>query len=201
MLEATFGWGWLADELLAAGLDPHLASSRKVAAWRQARGMAKSNRTDADLLSELWSQQPRWWEVWLAPPEVRDRREWLRYRMALVTMQTALKCRIHAVLHRHGIVHGYSDLFGTAGRAFLNLLVAPNDETLRRSAKATLKIVSTVSEKARQTLRSFLSTSSILAISCRTRPLAITRRSHQRGCRLTPPTHALDLRARLRRRL
>lgn len=139
VLEATFGWGWLADELLAAGLDPHLASSRKVAPWRQARGMAKSNRTDADLLSELWDQQPRWWEVWLAPPEVRDRREWLRYRMALVTMQTALKCRIHAVLHRHGIVHGYRDLFGTAGRAFLNLRVAPNDETLRKSAKVTLK--------------------------------------------------------------
>ena len=63
----------------AAGLDPHLASSRKVAAWRQARGMAKSNRTDADLLSELWDQQPRRWEVWLAPPEVRDRREWLAH--------------------------------------------------------------------------------------------------------------------------
>ena len=84
-------------------------------------------------------QPPRRWEVWLAPPEVRDRREWLRYRMALVTLQTALKCRTHAVLHRHGIVPGYSGLFGTAGRAFLNLLVAPNDETLRKSAKVTLK--------------------------------------------------------------
>ena len=71
VLEGTFGWGWLSDELSAAGLDPHLASSSKVAAWRKARGMAKSNRTDADLLSELWMQQPRWWEVWLAPPEVR----------------------------------------------------------------------------------------------------------------------------------
>jgi transposase len=139
VLEATFGWGWLADELLAAGLDPHLASSRKVAGWRRARGKAKSNRTDADLLSELWDQQPRWWEVWLAPPEVRDRREWLRFRMALVTMQSGLKCRIHAVLHRHGIFHDFSDLFGTGGRAFLNSLVTPNDETLRKSAKATLK--------------------------------------------------------------
>jgi len=46
VLEGTFGWEWLSDELQAAGLEPHLASSRKVAAWRQARGMAKSNRTD-----------------------------------------------------------------------------------------------------------------------------------------------------------
>ena len=68
VLEGTFGWGWLSDELSAAGLEPHLASSKKVAAWRDARGLAKSNRTDADLLSELWTQQPRWWEVWLVPP-------------------------------------------------------------------------------------------------------------------------------------
>ena len=139
VLEGTFGWGWLSDELSAAGLEPHLASSKKVAAWRDARGLAKSNRTDADLLSELWSQQPRWWEVWLAPPEVRSQREWLRYRMTLVRLQTGLKNRIHAVLHRHGIVHGESDLFGTAGRRFLNQLVAPNDATVPESARAMLK--------------------------------------------------------------
>ena len=139
VLEGTFGWGWLSDELSAAGLEPHLASSKKVAAWRDARGLAKSNRTDADLLSELWSQQPRWWEVWLAPPEVRSQREWLRYRMTLVRLQTGLKNRIHAILHRHGIVHGESDLFGTAGWRLLNLLIGPRDETLPASARAMLK--------------------------------------------------------------
>jgi len=139
VLEGTFGWGWLSDELSAAGLEPHLASSKKVAAWRDARGLAKSNRTDADLLSELWSQQPRWWEVWLAPAEVRSQREWLRYRMTLVRLQTGLKNRIHAILHRHGMVHGETDLFGTAGRRFLNLLVAPKDATLPDSGRAMLK--------------------------------------------------------------
>lgn len=96
VLEGTFGWGWMSDELRACDLDPHLASGRKIAAWREARGMAKNNKLDADLLSELWSQPERWWEVWLAPPEVRDQREWLRYRMSLVRTQTALKNRIHA---------------------------------------------------------------------------------------------------------
>jgi transposase len=139
VLEGTFGWGWMSDELSAAGLEPHLASSKKVAAWRDARGLAKSNRTDADLLSELWTQQPRWWEVWLAPLEVRSQREWLRYRMTLVRLQTGLKNRIHAILHRHGIMHGESDLFGTAGRRFLSLLIAPNDATLPESARAMLK--------------------------------------------------------------
>ena len=139
IFEATFGWGWFADAVQAAELEPHLASSRKVAAWREARGLPKSNRVDADLLSELWGQQPRWWEVWLAPPAVRDQREWLRYRMALVRIQTGLKNRIHAVLHRHGLVHEFSDLFGHDGRRFLSLLVGPRDVTLPDSGRATLK--------------------------------------------------------------
>lgn len=138
VLESTFGWGWLSDELLAAGLDPHLANSRKVAAWRDARGIAKSNRTDADLLSELPCETEPWWEVWLAPPEVRDQREWMRYRMTLVQIQTGLKNRIHAVLHRHGIVQEHSDLFGVAGRAFLAGLAAREDITLRTSGRVTL---------------------------------------------------------------
>lgn len=139
ILESTFGWGWLSDELAAAGLEPHLANSRKVAAWRDARGLAKSDRIDADLLSELWDQKDMWWEVWLAPPEVRSQREWLRYRMNLVAMQTATKNRIHAVLHRHGIVNEHADLFGTKGRRFLSLLLVSKDARVGVSGKAMLK--------------------------------------------------------------
>jgi transposase len=139
VLEATFGWGWLSDELQAAGLVPQLASSRKVAAWRKARGLAKTNRTDADLLSELPSERERWWEVWLAPPAVREQREWLRYRMALVQLQTRLKNRVHAILHRHGILYDHADLFGQAGRRNLNLLAATPDGPLPASGRATLK--------------------------------------------------------------
>jgi len=137
LLEATFGWGWMSDELTDAKLDPYLVSSKKMAAWRDARGIAKSNRTDADLLSEL-EMTRRWWEVWLAPVEVRDQREWLRYRMTLVALSTGTKNRIHAVLHRHGIVSAESDLFGQSGRQFLNQLVAAGDATLRDSARAVL---------------------------------------------------------------
>lgn len=128
----------MADELRAANLDPHLAGSRKVAAWRDARGLAKSNRTDADLLSELGAESTRWWEVWLAPPAVRQPREWLRYRMALVRIQTGLKNRMHVVLHRHGLVPELSDLFGVAGRHFLQHLVGASDGALPASGRATL---------------------------------------------------------------
>jgi transposase len=139
ILESTFGWGWTSDELQAAGLEPHLANSRKLEAWRRARGLAKSDRLDADLLSELWDEKQRWWEVWLAPPEVRELREWMRYRMSLVAMQTQIKNRIHAVLHRHGILQEYSDLFGVHGRRFLQLLLVSKDAPLPASGRATLQ--------------------------------------------------------------
>jgi transposase len=145
ILEATFGWGWLSDELHLLNMQPHLASSRKVAAWREGRGIAKSNKTDADLLSELWNEKPifkrgvmkNWWEVWLAPREIRDQRELLRHRMTLVQAQTQVKNRIHATLHRHGIVSELTDLFGVQGRRFLSLLA--EDETLSLSGRQTLK--------------------------------------------------------------
>lgn len=139
VLEGTFGWGWMCDELSACGVEPHLTSGSKTKAWRQARGKAKSNRLDADLLAELWSQQPRWWEVWLAPPEVRQQREWMRHRMGLVQMQTQVKNRMQATPHRHGILHPYSDLFGKAGRAFLGELAAENGVTLPASARHGLR--------------------------------------------------------------
>ena len=109
----------MSDQIAAAKLEPHLASGSKLAGWRKGRNLAKSNKLDADLLSEVWEEKGRWWEVWLAPQTVRDRREWLRYRMSLVKTQTSLKNRIHALLHRHGIWHEQSDLFGKSGRAFL----------------------------------------------------------------------------------
>jgi len=139
ILEATFGWGWISDEFATAGLEPHLASSTKVAGWRKALGLAKSDRVDSDLLTELpMAPNQRWWEVWTAPPEVRERREWTRYRMGLVRAQTTAKGRIHSVLHRHGIVNEHGDLFGVAGRKWLKELIEKKDDRLPTSGRETL---------------------------------------------------------------
>ena len=119
VVEASFGWGWLSDELAAAGLDVQLSNCYKVEQMRKARGDCKTNKKDADLLSLLpWEAQP-WWRIWLVPPEVRERREWMRHRADLVGVQTQTKSRICAVFHRHGIFHDFADLFGGQGRALL----------------------------------------------------------------------------------
>ena len=46
--------------------------------------------------------------------------------MALSALRTAVKNRTQAILHRHGILHDFSDLFGKAGRCFLDNLELPD---------------------------------------------------------------------------
>jgi hypothetical protein len=127
-VEATYGWEWLAELLEDAGYDMHLAHplcTRAIAAAR-----VKTDAVDAKTLAHLLRADlsP---EAYIAPRELRDIRELLRHRAALVAMRTALKNRVHAILAKHGITHEQSDLFGKARRGFL-ATVALRDASRRR---------------------------------------------------------------------
>ena len=139
VLEASFGWGWLSDELEALGLEPHLSNCYKLEQMRKARGSVKTNQKDADLVSLLPFEQTGWWEVWRAPRPVRNQREQMRFRADLVGLQTMVKSRIHALFHRHGIFHDFSDLFGAQGRRFLADLCMNGSAHLSPEALAALR--------------------------------------------------------------
>jgi len=139
VLEASFGWAWLTDVMREVGLRPRLSNCFKLEKMREARGWVKTNRKDADLISLMPFESTNWWEVWLAPPEVRDQREWMRYRSDLVGVQTETKNRVHAIFHRHGIFHDFSDLFGGDGRRFLCELCRDGGGLLSGGALAALR--------------------------------------------------------------
>lgn len=139
VMEASFGWGWLSDMMEAAGLEVHLSNCYKLEQMRKARGWVKTNRKDADLVSLLVFEPSDWWRVWRAPPEVRNQREQMRFRADLVASQTEVKNRIHAVFHRHGIFHEFSDLFGVKGRRFLVELCIGGSEYLSPQALQALR--------------------------------------------------------------
>jgi len=139
VLEASFGWGWLSDLLSEAGLQPHLSNCYKLEQMRKARGWVKTNKKDADMLSLLPFETTAWWKVWRAPPEVRNRREQMRFRGDLVGLQTVVKSRIHAIFHRHGIFHEFSDLFGGKGRKFLAELCLHNPTNLSSQGLLALR--------------------------------------------------------------
>lgn len=142
VLEASFGWGWLSDLMLEVGLNPRLANCKKVEKMRQARDWPKTNKKDADLLSLLPYEPDNWWEVWRAPKEVRDRRELTRCRSGLVRVQTITKNRIQALLCRHGVLHGCSDLFGREGWQFLSELCRESERLSDAGRRALQEQVS-----------------------------------------------------------
>ncbi|HET6870272.1 MAG TPA: IS110 family transposase [Solirubrobacteraceae bacterium] len=119
VLEATYGWEWLAELLEEAGYDLHLAHPLRTRAIAAAR--VKTDAIDAKTLAQLLRAGflP---EAYVAPRELRDLRELLRHRATLTRMRSAIKNRVHAILAKHGIANEYSDLFGKGGRVFLTNL-------------------------------------------------------------------------------
>jgi transposase len=118
-LEATYGWEWLADLLEEAGYELHLSHPLRTKAIAAAR--VKTDAVDARTLAELLRAEllP---ESYVAPRELRDLRDLLRQRIALTQMRSALKNRVHALLARQGLEQRHADLFGRAGRAWLDAL-------------------------------------------------------------------------------
>ena len=78
-------------------------------------------------------------EAYIAPRELRDLRDLLRHRVALTRMRSALKNRAGSILAKQGVDRPYSDMFGPAGRRFLEALELP--EGSRRRLDSTLGLI------------------------------------------------------------
>jgi transposase len=101
-IEASTGAANFAEELLALShWQVFLAHPGYVARMKQTPD--KSDWTDAKLLADLTRAGyiPR---VWLAPKYIRDLRELVRHRHALVEQRKQVKLRLRALLRNHRIV-------------------------------------------------------------------------------------------------
>src|SRR5215213_1128059 len=119
VLEATYGWYWAADLLQACGAKVHLAHPLgvKMFGYQRVKTDARGSTSLAELL-----RMHRLPEAWLAPPQVRELRELVRYRAKLVALRSGLKAQVHAVLAKEGVRVPMSDLFGVAGARLLDQL-------------------------------------------------------------------------------
>ena len=127
VLEATYGWYWLADLLKDLGATVHLAHPSGLN-WDNRR--VKNDERDAlDLVKLLrLGELP---EAWIAPPAVREIRELVRYRAKLVHLRSGMKSQVHAVMAKHGILPTRVDMFGPGGQAQLDALKLPQAYTTR----------------------------------------------------------------------
>jgi transposase len=117
VLEATYGWYWAVDALVAAGAQVHLAHPLGVKAFSYRR--VKNDEKDAADLADLL-RMGRLPQAWIAPAEIRELRELARYRIKLVRMRSSCKEQVHAVLAKLGIPVTCPGIVGVWGITWLD---------------------------------------------------------------------------------
>lgn len=103
-----------------------------------AESKTKTDRVDSLALANLLAADflPTVWE----PDEQTEKlRKITSYAQAITRQKTAVKNRIHYILHRNLVSCGqFSDLFGANGRAFLQTLALPEDERFQLDRELAL---------------------------------------------------------------
>ncbi len=121
IVEATYGWYWAVDLLAEMGYRVHLANPHGND-WGHRR--VKNDERDARDLADLL-RLGRLAEAWIAPPQIRELREMVRFRLKLSNLRTGLKAQVHAVMAKNGILPCRNDMWGPGGSAQLDSLELP----------------------------------------------------------------------------
>src|SRR5262245_35563197 len=118
-MEACWGWYWAADVLAETGARLHLAHPLGIAGYGNRR--VKNDLADATLLADLL-RLGRLPEAWVAPAEVRELREMVRYRAKLGWLRSGLKTQVHQTLGKEGVIPQLDDIWGRGGQRRLDEL-------------------------------------------------------------------------------
>jgi transposase len=141
-IEATPSWYWLYDLLEDEGFGVKLSHPLKTKAIAYAK--VKTDKVDSATLAHLLRSDllPL---SYVPQKPVRLNRELLRYRASLVKVQTGIKNKVHTILAKNNISHGYSDLFGKEGMTFLRSVSLP--ENYKIALEGYLSVLETVRQK------------------------------------------------------
>lgn len=125
-LEPVSQWYCYADFIEALGLTVKIANPNRVKAIASAR--IKTDAIDAGVLADLLRANllP---ESYHAAPDVREWKETVRLRMALVRLRVQVKNRIHALLWKQGLRAPYA-LFSKRGLQWLEAQVLSKTATV-----------------------------------------------------------------------
>jgi len=143
-VETVGNWYWIVDEIEAAGLIPKLVHARKA---KVMMGLVnKTDKLDARGLNRL-QRTGTLPTVWIAPGEMRDKRDLARTRMALVAQRTQLKNRVHATLAKYALSIEMSDWFGKRGREWMEQAIQKLPPETQFSTRRTLETLDGVEKQ------------------------------------------------------
>lgn len=130
-LESTTNAFSVANLLRAGGNGAQVVVSNPMQAKVIAMSKVKTDKVDALALANMLAADylPTIWEPDHATNELR---KITSYYQAIISQKTAVKNRIHSILHRNLIEYsGFSDLFGKKGRKFLFSAPLPEDDLIQ----------------------------------------------------------------------
>ena len=117
-VEGCTGWRYVAEEIVAAGFEVHVAEPADTQAARGNKHRAKTDRSDARLLRELL-QRGELPESWVPPTVVLEWRERVRLYKSLLDQRRVWIQRIHAELFQHGVAVPQAEIGTPATRTRL----------------------------------------------------------------------------------
>lgn len=125
VLESTVNTWKIADLLRAHAGRVVVSNPMKTGAIAEAK--VKTDKVDAAVLAQLLAADfiP---EVWVPDEATRALRRQVAHCSSLVVQRTRLRNRIHAILHRNLVEAPGTDIFGKAGRRWLEATQLPADE-------------------------------------------------------------------------
>lgn len=123
-VEATTGWRFVVEELVAAGFQAHLAEPADTSAMRGSKRRAKTDRRDAEHLRDLLAID-RLPSSHVPPSHLLDLRRTVRLRKTLADQRGEWQQRIHAILFHHGLPRPSGGLLSAAVRARLGEVDLP----------------------------------------------------------------------------
>src|SRR5436309_1195882 len=118
---------WAADLLQADGARVHLVHPLGLH-W-DSRRVKNDIRDSTELANRLRRNDLP--EAGIAPPEVRELRELVRYRAKLTALRTSAKAQVHAVMAKVGILSVFPDMFTMQGQRALDEMDFPGPYGLR----------------------------------------------------------------------
>ena len=120
----------LAAIIAECGATLHLAHPLGIAGYENRR--VKNDIRDAALLADLL-RMGRLPEAWIAPSEIRELREAVRYRAKLSRLRAGLKAQVHQTLGKEGVIPELDSIWRSRGQQWLDDLRL-GDEYINRIA-------------------------------------------------------------------
>jgi len=116
VLESTYNWMFVYEIVKNYVKEIKLANPKQTKAISSAK--IKTDKVDANILASLLRADliP---EVYVSSKEVRQLKDFLRFRFAFVRVRTSLKNRIQAFMARYGFESPFTDMFGAAGTKYI----------------------------------------------------------------------------------